>query len=50
MADVALLLTFPAVDIVAKLASVMPAVPDKLELFNPVRLVTAVRTNAVVAN
>ena len=35
---------------VAKLASVMPALPDKLVLVNPVREVTAVRTNAVVAN
>jgi hypothetical protein len=50
VAEVALLLTFPVVDIVAKLTSVMPAVPDKFELFNPVRLVTAVLTNSVVAN
>jgi hypothetical protein len=34
----------------AKLASVIPAVPDKFELVNPVREVTAVLTNAVVAN
>ena len=46
----ALLLTFPTVDIVAKLASTMPAVPDKFELVNPVMEVTAVLTNAVVAN
>ena len=35
VAEVALLLTLPAVDIVVKLASVMPAVPDKLVLVNP---------------
>ena len=50
VAEVALLLTLPAVVIFAKLASVMPAVPDKFELVNPVREVTAVLTNAVVAN
>ena len=50
VAEVALLLTLPAVDMVAKFASVMPALPDKLVLVNPVMLVTAVLTNAVVAN
>ena len=35
---------------VAKLASVIPAVPDKFVLVNPVIDVTAVLTNAVVAN
>jgi signal transduction histidine kinase len=34
----------------AKLASVMPAVPDKFVLVSPVIDVTAVLTNAVVAN
>ena len=50
VAEVALLLTLPAVDMVPKFASVMPALPDKLVLVNPVMLVTAVLTNAVVAN
>ena len=49
MAEVALLLTLPAVVMFAKLASVIPAVPDKFELLSPVRFDTAVRTNAVVA-
>ena len=35
VAEVALLLTLPIVEIVAKFASVMPAVPDKLELVSP---------------
>ena len=46
----ALLLTFPIVEIVAKFASVIPAVPDKFALVRPVMEVTAVLTNAVVAN
>ena len=50
VAEVALLLTLPPVVMFAKLASVMPAVPDKFELVSPVRFVTAVLTNAVVAN
>ena len=50
VAEVALLLTLPAVVMFAKLASVMPAVPDKFELVKPVIEVTAVLTNAVVAN
>ena len=50
VAEVALLLTLPAVDMVAKFASVIPADPDKFELVKPVMLVTAVLTNAVVAN
>ena len=50
MAEVALLLTLPAVVMFAKLASVMPAVPDKFVLVRPVIDVTAVLTNAVVAN
>ena len=35
VAEVALLLTLPAVDMVAKLASVIPAVPDKFALVRP---------------
>ena len=50
MADVALLLTLPAVEIVAKLASVIAAFPDRFVLVSPVRFVTAVLTNAVVAS
>ena len=50
MADVALLLTLPAVEIVAKLASEIAAFPDRFVLVSPVRFVTAVLTNAVVAN
>ena len=50
VAEVALLLTLPAVVMFAKFASVIPADPDKFELVSPVRLVTAVLTNAVVAN
>ena len=50
MAEVALLLTLPAVVMFAKLASVIPAVPDKFVLVRPVIDVTAVLTNAVVAN
>ena len=46
----ALLLTLPAVVMFAKLASVIPAVPDKFVLVRPVIDVTAVLTNAVVAN
>ena len=36
VAVVALLLTLPTVEIVAKFASVIPAEPDKLEFVNPV--------------
>ena len=36
VAVVALLLTLPTVEIVAKFASVIPAVPDKFEFVNPV--------------
>ena len=50
MAEVALLLTLPEVVMFAKLASVMPAVPDRFVLVSPVMEVTAVLTNAVVAN